>query len=66
MKWIEKNIQNEPKSLRLHRQKSFSDYSNYAEKDDLRKALLEEQGYICCYCLSRVQAPTQEKMKNEN
>lgn len=20
------------------------------EKDDLRKALLEEQGYICCYC----------------
>lgn len=66
MKWIEKNTQNEPKSLRLHRQKSFSNYDNYAEKDDLRKALLEEQGYICCYCLSRIQAPTQEKMKIEH
>jgi hypothetical protein len=52
MKWIEKNLKNEPKSLRLHRQKSVSNYDNYAEKDDLRRALLEEQGYLCCYCMS--------------
>ena len=66
MKWIEKDLKNEPKSLRLHRQKSFSTYDNYAEKDDLRKVLLEEQGYICCYCMSRIQTPTQDKMKIEH
>lgn len=26
-------------------------------KDDLRKKLLEEQGYICCYCMSRIDYP---------
>jgi uncharacterized protein (TIGR02646 family) len=66
MKWIEKNLKNEPKSLRLHRQKSVSNYDNYAEKDDLRRALLEEQGYLCCYCMSRIQTPTQDKMKIEH
>jgi len=25
--------------------------------DDLRKQLLEEQGYICCYCMSRIDYP---------
>jgi len=24
------------------------------KKDNLRKALLEEQGYICCYCMTRI------------
>ena len=24
------------------------------ETDNLRKSLLEEQGYICCYCMSRI------------
>jgi uncharacterized protein (TIGR02646 family) len=66
MKWIEKDLNNEPKSLRLHRQKSFSNYDNYEEKDELRLKLLEEQGYICCYCMSRIQAPTRDKMKIEH
>lgn len=66
MKWIEKNLKNEPRSLRLHRQKSASFYANYKEKDDLRLVLLEEQGYLCCYCMSRIQAPTQDKMKIEH
>jgi uncharacterized protein (TIGR02646 family) len=66
MKWIEKDLNNEPKSLRLHRQKSFSNYDNYVEKDELRLKLLEEQGYICCYCMSRIQTPTQDKMKIEH
>ena len=29
-------------------------YDDYKEKDILRKQLLEEQGYICCYCMSRI------------
>lgn len=66
MKWIEKKISNEPKSLRLHRQKPFCNYENYSEKDELRETLLQEQGYICCYCMSRIQAPNFEKMKIEH
>jgi uncharacterized protein (TIGR02646 family) len=66
MKWIEKDLKNEPKSLRLHRQKSFCNYDNYNEKDELRLKLLEEQGYICCYCMSRIQAAIAAKMKIEH
>jgi uncharacterized protein (TIGR02646 family) len=31
--------------------------------DELQIALLEEQGYLCCYCLSRI---TQKTMKVEH
>ncbi len=45
--------QSEPRSLIKHRSKQRAnqnaDYENYPEKDDLRKSLLEEQGYICCW-----------------
>jgi uncharacterized protein (TIGR02646 family) len=44
----------EPKSLLEHRLKSFADYDNYPEKDKLRESLLTEQGYICCYCMQRI------------
>jgi uncharacterized protein (TIGR02646 family) len=59
--------QSEPRSLVKHRSKQRAnqnaDYENYPEKDDLRKSLLEEQGYICCYCMSRI---TSEQMKIEH
>ena len=29
-------------------------YDDYKENAILRKQLLEEQGYICCYCMSRI------------
>jgi len=56
--------QSEPRSLREHRSKThvFANYENYP-KDDLRKSLLEEQGYLCCYCMSRI---TSERMKIEH
>jgi uncharacterized protein (TIGR02646 family) len=66
MKLIDKNRENEPKSLRIHRMKSFSNYDNFVEKDELRVALLAEQGYICCYCMQRIQTPTPDKMKIEH
>lgn len=53
----------EPQSLLQHRLKKFSDYDNYQEKDELRACLLNEQGYICCYCMQRISA---EKMKIEH
>ena len=53
----------EPKSLTNYRAsitktdlKSLKKYEDSPKNvlDDLRKALLEEQGYICCYCMQRV------------
>lgn len=53
----------EPRSLTQHRVKSHADYDNYQEKDELRQSLLSEQGYICCYCMSRI---TLDKMRIEH
>ena len=46
----------EPQSLIQHRKQPHSGYDNYAVKDDLREALLAEQGGICCYCMKRITA----------
>ncbi|HPN62281.1 MAG TPA: hypothetical protein PLP78_03280 [Candidatus Fermentibacter daniensis] len=52
MKNITKNT--EPRSLAQHRCSRHSDYSNYDHKDDLRHSLLQEQGFICCFCMRRI------------
>ena len=44
----------EPLSLVKHRLKPFSDYDNYSKKYELRISLLTKQGYICCYCMQRI------------
>ncbi|MDM8565462.1 retron system putative HNH endonuclease [Candidatus Halobeggiatoa sp. HSG11] len=62
MKLINKG--KEPNSLTSHRKKSNATYDNY-DKDDLRNALVKEQGYICCYCMQRIE-PNIEKMKIEH
>lgn len=43
-----------PASLVYHRKQLHATYDNYKEKDDVRTSLLQEQGYICCYCMSRI------------
>jgi len=53
----------EPKSLSEHKSKPHADYDNYANKDDLRMALLDEQGHICCYCMQRIKL---DRMKIEH
>jgi uncharacterized protein (TIGR02646 family) len=55
--------QSEPRSLVEHRSQTNANYDNYSEKDKLRGSLLKEQGYICCYCMSRI---TSEQMKIEH
>src|SRR5207247_2069745 len=45
------------------RKQPHSDYDNYAAKDDLRRALLAEQGGICCYCMQHI---TPQNMKIEH
>jgi len=64
MKQISKT--KEPRSLIKYRAKisktdlkKFEKFDNMPTdvKEDLRKKLLEEQGYICCYCMSRIEYP---------
>ena len=50
----------EPPSLTTHRQQTYADYDNYAGKNDLRAALLAEQGKICCYCMQRISEDEKE------
>ena len=57
MKQIIKN--KEPRSLTEHRAKGGNYFNLY--KNELRDSLLEEQGYICCYCMQRI-----PKKLNEN
>lgn len=58
MKHIDKGA--EPRSLTEHRMRQHADYDNYsyADKDELRRALLSEQGRICCYCMQRISEET--------
>ncbi len=55
--------QSELRSLVEHRAQANANYDNYPDKDKLRESLLKEQGYICCYCMSRI---TSEQMKIEH
>jgi len=52
MKYIPKNINNEPQSLREYRSTPGANY-NDCNKEDIRNALLLEQGFICAYCNQR-------------
>ena len=55
--------QSEPRSLVEHRPQANANYDNYPDKDKLRESLLKEQGYICCYCMSRIKL---DEMKIEH
>lgn len=48
--------QHEPESLRRFRLTPGADFDGMpaAEKNELRLALIKEQGYICAYCMRRI------------
>lgn len=56
MKYICKDPNREPESVKQYKQLAAQDinygykYLHRPERKELLKALLEEQGYICCYC----------------
>ena len=52
----------EPSSLKEYRSQPNATYEGFRDKDDIRKALLKEQGCLCAYCMSR---RTKENMKIE-
>lgn len=45
----------EPDSLTAYKRQPYASYDGYAEKDELREALLRDQGYICAYCMRRIE-----------
>jgi uncharacterized protein (TIGR02646 family) len=56
MKYIEKKASNEPQTLKTYREsttnatfKGFGDTGQF-----IKKALLEEQGHLCAYCMKRI------------
>ncbi len=48
MRYIHKTIKNEPESLRNHR---LTEGVSYESIKGLKEALLEEQGFLCAYCM---------------
>lgn len=55
----------EPTSLTQHRAQAHSNYDNYAQKDELRAALVGEQRGLCCYCTGRIRlGPTAMKIEH--
>ena len=53
MKYILKDIKNEPKEVVEKRNTPGSSFDDLP-KEPLRIALLKEQGYICAYCMQRI------------
>ena len=54
MRYIDKRNP-EPKELSDYRQQTpGASYDSFPHKDIVRKSLLEEQGYICAYCMGRI------------
>lgn len=60
MLFIKKN--NEPSSLTEYKKQSNAYYDG-CNKNDIRKALLKEQGYLCAYCMQRI---SESNMKIEH
>ncbi len=46
----------EPHSLTEYRSQPNAYFDGYKEKNELRQCLLEEQGYLCAYCMRRIEA----------
>ena len=62
MRFIQKN--SEPESLTQYKKQSGAYYDGYDKKDDVREALLKEQGYLCGYCMKRLESCDQVKIEH--
>ncbi|MCD4794847.1 MAG: TIGR02646 family protein [Bacteroidales bacterium] len=57
MKYIKKDIKNEPQDLKKYRETTpNASYSGFPSKENLRLTLLKEQGYLCAYCMKQISA----------
>ena len=62
MRFIRKN--SEPESLTQYKKQVGAYYDGYYKKDDVREALLKEQGYLCGYCMKRLESCNQVKIEH--
>ena len=64
MKKINKN--QEPNSFVEHRSNRASSFDNIPAqtKFDLRESLINEQGFICCYCMQRIKLAKLGRLQN--
>ncbi len=51
MRYIHKEIKNEPKSLKKHRDTEGATYQSIS---GLKESLLNEQGFLCAYCMRSI------------
>ena len=54
----------EPRSLTAYRKGPCSNYQDYRNKNELRRALVREQRGICCYCMQRVRDDRDTKIEH--
>lgn len=45
----------EPESLTVYRKQAYATYDGYGKKEELRESLLKDQGYLCAYCMRRIE-----------
>lgn len=62
MRYIQKKA--EPESLKKYRRKENAYFDGYKEKEDVRENLLKEQGYLCGYCMRRIQGCSETKIEH--
>lgn len=48
------NKGDEPSSLKEYKKQPNACYEDFRDKDDIRDALLRDQGYLCAYCMKRI------------
>lgn len=48
--------ENEPQSLAVYKKIPGAYYDGYTRKEEIRQKLLEEQGYLCAYCMRRIKS----------
>lgn len=62
MRYIQKG--NEPESLTQYKKNKNAYFDGYSKKDDVREQLLKEQGYLCGYCMRRLQNCADTKIEH--
>lgn len=53
-----------PESLLKYAKYKNAYYDGYQEKDDVREQLLQEQGYLCGYCMRRIKSEKETKIEH--
>ena len=62
MRYIQKG--KAPESLIQYAKNKNAYFDGYQDKDDVREQLLKDQGYLCGYCMRRLNSATEVKIEH--